>query len=375
MSIRRYIGPALMIGGGAAAITAVIFGVRKSGKTVENVQKALSGLDGPPVTDSKGETTGGGRVQIRVTGYWPFSAREDEKKLEGGVKDRKGNPLHTVEDFLAGKAPFVSLSGDDAVWPYGQRLDIPWVDGKKLLGRVVDTGSHFRGTGKLYRVAGYEPIDVCVYSSSSSVPKPPTIEAIIIPGDTLAKKGLQTVATAGLKNQTVSAGIVEGRTSEDYEALARAIESELGGRPREEQVAAAWAMRNRADDAPSGMTVAALLAPGGEYGPARKTGGFCSTRRVPTDAARAVASEVLDASAETDPTGGAVDFWVPALQEKLRALGDVHRAASSAGDAARAKKYEIFSGYGTEGDVRVQQARGGLRPLKSVGAIELLGKG
>jgi hypothetical protein len=143
--------------------------------------------------------TGSNIVKLRLTGYWPFSAREDEKKMEGGIHDRKGNPLHTVEDFLSGKAPFVSLSGDDAVWPYGQLIKIPWVGGKIITGRVVDTGSHFRGAGKIYRVAGAEPIDVCVASSKSEVPK--LVDAQIVAGDSFDPKKM--IATSGIKGQTV----------------------------------------------------------------------------------------------------------------------------------------------------------------------------
>lgn len=129
----------------------------------------------------------GGKVRLRLTGYWPFTARQDERKMEGGIFDRKmpkgfedkpdskeyqQHVLHTAEQYLADPIhhPFVSLSGDDAIWPYGQEIDIPWTDGRVLRGRVVDTGSHFRGANKVYRTEGYEPIDVCVNSSQTKVP-------------------------------------------------------------------------------------------------------------------------------------------------------------------------------------------------------------
>lgn len=129
-----------------------------------------------------------GKVKLRLTGYWPFTARPDERKMEGGIFDRKmpkgyadkpespqyqAHVLHTAEQHLADpiKHPFVSLSGDDAIWPYGQELLIPWTNGQTLRGRVVDTGSHFRGAGKVYRSPGYEPIDVCVDSAQTKVPQ------------------------------------------------------------------------------------------------------------------------------------------------------------------------------------------------------------
>src|SRR5262245_34112978 len=37
------------------------------------------------------------------TGYYP-----DASPMEGGFVDRKGKPLQTLQDYLAGKAPYVS---------------------------------------------------------------------------------------------------------------------------------------------------------------------------------------------------------------------------------------------------------------------------
>jgi len=357
---RSVVGPLLLIGGGIATTVAIIFAQRKSSATTQSIVEAVNGPSVKPGQYPE--------VNIRATGYWPFTARDDEKKMEGGTKDRKGNPLHTVEDFLAGKADFVSLSGDDAVWPYGQKLLIPWVGGKTIVGRVVDTGSHFRGAGKIYRVVGYEPIDVCVESSKSEVPK--KITAQIVPGDSFDKK--KDVVVSKLKDQSVSLAGDEGRnvTPADVEALARALESELGGRSREEMLAAGWAIRNRA--AKAHVSVSKLLAPKGEFGPAAKTGGFASTRRASTERSREAAEAVLKSS--DDVSGEAVDFWVPSQQVKMRQFGDLYRAAVKSGNVEQAKKYARYANYGTEGDVRVQQARDGLRTTKIVGVVELLGK-
>jgi hypothetical protein len=159
----------------------------------------------------------GGKVKLRLTGYWPFTARPDERKMEGGIFDRKmpkgfadkpdskqyqAHVLHTAEQHLADpiKHPFVSLSGDDAIWPYGQEIDIPWTDNKTLRGRVVDTGSHFRGAGKMYRTPGYEPIDVCVNSSQTKVPL--HVTAQIVGGSGLKQPNLVAFnkATKRIKN-------------------------------------------------------------------------------------------------------------------------------------------------------------------------------
>lgn len=116
---------------------------------------------------------------VRCTGYWPFSARPDEQRMEGGVVDRKGAPLHTLEDYRAGKANFVSVSGDFTIFPYGQRIALAeWPD---VVFRVVDTGSHFHGAGKVYREPGREPFDICV--ASSRTPVVANTDATIVPDD------------------------------------------------------------------------------------------------------------------------------------------------------------------------------------------------
>lgn len=151
----------------------------------------------------------GGAITLNLTGYWPHSAKASEKRMEGGVNDRKGRPLHTVEDFFAGKADHVSLSGDDAAWPYGQAVKIPWFD-KAILGRVTDTGGSFRGANKKYRFLGREPIDVCVAYSTTPVPKG-AIVAQIVPGDSYERG--KAVAVSKFSGQSVAVG--EGTTS-DY---------------------------------------------------------------------------------------------------------------------------------------------------------------
>lgn len=197
--------PLFLLGGGVAAIAALFFAKRKSDATTDAITRAVSGTaslsEGDVVVQSPNGAKGA-QVSLRLTGYWPFSATAAELKMEGGVNDRKGKPLHTVEDYLAGKADHVSLSGDDAIFPYGQRIDIPW-GSRTLIGRVTDTGSHFRGAGKLYRVAGSEPIDVCVATSKTVIPQK-TVTAAIISGDNLA--GGKAVATGKFTGQTVTAG-------------------------------------------------------------------------------------------------------------------------------------------------------------------------
>lgn len=372
------VAPALMIGGGLAALGAALFAAKKGTDTVEAVERAVQGTD-PPATQAPPAPGTGGVIKARLTGYWPYAATTDAaRKMEGGHFDRmmpdgykdkpnssqyKAHILHTLEQHLADPVnhPFVSVSGDDKVWPYGQRLSIDaWPN---AVFRVVDTGGNFRGAGKVYRIMGYEPLDICVNTSKTVVPK--TANVKIVPGDNFAKGA--AVATAGIKNQTI-AGIPD--TSPDTECLARALESELGGRSRGEMIAAAWAIRNRAADAE--MPVHQLLTPLGEYGAPFMSGGYASTRRNATALSREVATTVLGTESWADPTEGAVDFWVPEQQAKMRSMGDMHRAAARRGDHVTAQKYARYASYGSEGDVRVQQAADGLGVASVIGAVELL---
>lgn len=356
MKARSLIAPALLLGGGVAATVAALFAVKKGGETKTNVEEKI---------------LTGGTFKARLTGYWPYQAglSDAAKKMEGGHNDRKGRPLITLEQHMSDpvRYPYVSVAGDTAVWPYGQRIELDAFPG--VVFRVVDTGGHFRGAGKVYRMVGYEPLDICV--DSSKTPKPNTAVARIVHGDNFA--GGATVATAKLRDQVISGvAMREGRTSEDREALARAIESELSHRTREEAFAAAWAIRNRADGL--GVSVFALLAPEGQYGPASLTGGYVSTRRPPGVRSRNLANEVLDAPREEDPTRGAVEFWAPQQQSDLHNLGDVYRTATRNGDVARMLKFAPYADFGTTEEVRERFEKDNLEVVGVVGAIELLGR-
>ena len=124
-------------------------------------------------------------INVRLTEYCPFQPgmTAAEEKMQGGVFDRIGKPLYSLEDYLEGKAPYVSLACDLKGGPpgnvpefrkYGTKVWLPeisesiadYVEGltdppKMILFRLVDTGGHFFGANKKVRVAGYEPIDVC----------------------------------------------------------------------------------------------------------------------------------------------------------------------------------------------------------------------
>lgn len=94
------------------------------------------------------------------SGYYP-----DQSKLEGGFVDRLGKPLRTLQDYLAGRAPYVSVAMDRSVFPYGTVLHISEISdhyGKDIEFRVVDTGDAFKGKGK-------KRMDICVANYRASL--------------------------------------------------------------------------------------------------------------------------------------------------------------------------------------------------------------
>lgn len=114
------------------------------------------------------EDTGASSDEIRVsssftsrgTGYYP-----DSSALEGGFKDRVGKPLHTLQQFLAGSAPYVSVAMDSSAFKYGTRLRIRELEskyGRAIVFRVVDTGGAFRGRGRTR-------IDICTANNKASL--------------------------------------------------------------------------------------------------------------------------------------------------------------------------------------------------------------
>jgi hypothetical protein len=94
------------------------------------------------------------------TGYYP-----DASVLEGGFVDRRNKPLRTLQEFLHGKAEYVSVAMDKNLnIPYGTKLTVPEIEASyntPIEFRVVDTGDDF--TDK-----GYSRIDICTADKPSS---------------------------------------------------------------------------------------------------------------------------------------------------------------------------------------------------------------
>jgi len=73
-----------------------------------------------------------------------------ERQLEGGTLDRKGSPAYTLEQYLDGNAPYVSVAMDSNVLPYGTLVYnglFKDTKGRLIPFRVTDTGSAFKGQG------------------------------------------------------------------------------------------------------------------------------------------------------------------------------------------------------------------------------------
>jgi hypothetical protein len=106
--------------------------------------------------------------------------------------------------------------------------------------------------------------------------------------------------------------------SDDTEALARVITSEVGTMSRQHQLHVAWATRNLA--AERGQTIARMACtPCGNQGLGRPV----SSRQPASGDTRALAQLVLLAPRLLDPTGGATHFIDPVLQDELAASGAV----------------------------------------------------
>lgn len=219
VAMKKSAAPWLLIGGGLAGLSAILLAVKKSGDTTTAVEKAVAGQN--PDVDKPTPMASGSypKISARLTGYWPFQAGLDKaaRLMEGGKNDRTGAPLYTLEMYQAGKAPYVSVAGDWQIWPYGQRISINhWPN---VVFRVVDTGGNFWGAKKVYRVEGREPLDICVDSSKTFVPKKDTV-VTIHPGDVLGHKtGPKAVVASRFKGQTVMTGDERGPQFAAAEAI------------------------------------------------------------------------------------------------------------------------------------------------------------
>jgi hypothetical protein len=145
--------------------------------------------------------------------------------------------------------------------------------------------------------------------------------------------------------------------ADETEALARVITSEAARYSLAERTAIAWTARNRARK--RGITLVRLVcSPCGPQGPGRP---FASSRPATAENVR-LAREVIAAPQSADPTGGAVAFYEPAVQDKLVAE---NRRLIAAGQPPKYPGYRLDSA-----EVRAKWIREGQRPMGTVGAFE-----
>lgn len=99
--------------------------------------------------------------QATGSAYYPAP-----NQLEGGFKDTKEKKLKTLQQFLDGKADYVSVAMDKyAHIPYGTVVTIPEIEAKykrPIEFRVVDTGGSFKHKG-------FTRIDICVKDLHASL--------------------------------------------------------------------------------------------------------------------------------------------------------------------------------------------------------------
>lgn len=119
--------------------------------------------------------------------------------------------------------------------------------------------------------------------------------------------------------------------AEDEEALGRVITSEARGYSLDERTAIAWTVRNRARR--RGVSIARLVCHP-TCGPCCQGRPFSSARPSTTEN-RELARRVLAAPQSDDPTGGALAFFEPKVQDWLVAKGQPHYHLTS--DKLRAK--------------------------------------
>jgi 3D (Asp-Asp-Asp) domain-containing protein len=133
--------------------------LEKSSK--ENISERVSSLQ--PISYNAGSPMLDGVALVaksKATAYYPAN-----NAMEGGKVDKAGKPLHTLEQYLAGQAPYVSIAmGSDAGFKYGQKLQIEELNKKynrQIECRIVDTGGAFEGKGT-------SRVDICMANEASA---------------------------------------------------------------------------------------------------------------------------------------------------------------------------------------------------------------
>jgi hypothetical protein len=183
-----------------------------------------TGQDSMDGTGNSGDGSSSGTpatatINVRLTTYYTGGYTSAAEAIqEGGANDAAQKPLITLDQHLADPStyPYASLSGDNTVWPYGQRVSLDaW---PQATFRIVDTGGHFSSNfNKVYRLAGYEPIDVASAKPEAAAAGHPTTAVMTIyPGDDFASQkptGAQSLNWSNVQGQ--SPAMAGGDSSSD----------------------------------------------------------------------------------------------------------------------------------------------------------------
>ena len=117
---------------------------------------------GRPQSDGGGVNAGLGTHRAKATSYYPSN-----DGVEGGYVDTKGHKLNTLQDYLSGKAPYVSVALDANLHlPYGAKLRIPELEkkyGRPIEFRAVDTFDPKNGPHE-----GFGRIDICTQNKKTA---------------------------------------------------------------------------------------------------------------------------------------------------------------------------------------------------------------
>lgn len=91
-------------------------------------------------------------LMATLSAYWHVGpeASAAERRMEGGDVDTRDRRLYSLQEYLSGNAPYVSVAADPSAFPYGTELRIHELEeryGRRIVFRVVDTGDAFKGKG------------------------------------------------------------------------------------------------------------------------------------------------------------------------------------------------------------------------------------
>ncbi|MBC7754858.1 MAG: hypothetical protein H7Z71_11515 [Moraxellaceae bacterium] len=131
--------------------------------------------------------------ETKLTGYYP-----DHSVLEGGFKDRYGQKLNTLQEFLAGEVPYVSLAMD-----YKKNMSkymktyfcIPQLDKNYAKDMSKAVKKKYKGhilfkavdTGQAFINKKWKKMDICVKDKKASFDERLNIKTSILDCNQFAK--------------------------------------------------------------------------------------------------------------------------------------------------------------------------------------------